>query len=722
VSEEGNTRVLVDNRSDLPDALVEDAVLDYFVENASIIGQSVSSVQTYDGGTLMHRAKFKPPSSIQEEIKLARMFADTDDDVGTAISAALATAFGEGMENFNEDEQVVSIYNSCARAANLDGVLKDIYREYLIAGQFTTVCLYRRRSFDYQPEGSDGRAKRSFNVSCPAIGVLHSEHIVPLGNDLFHTAPLGYDPLDNHILRRWLEEFFGDKTTAARKAEMRRQDPVSAALYVEAVQFKDPNLIATMPSRPVYRLNPNMVARTTMPKGEALHPHPLMTRDFALLEAKRLLNLMDHALLQGGMNFIVVAKKGTDERPALPDEVQNLQEVVRKASRSGVIVGDHRLSFEIITPSLDALLSKDKRRLLGRKIAQAILRIPEWATEEAQSEGFKGELEFIARVLAADRQDVRRHVYEEIESRNGGVVKDSAKLWFPKIVLQGTQYFTDYVLKLRDRGDIPRRWAVEAGGFDYDAALSEREREVKRGDDDILQPAAVPFTNPAVGPQDNNQGRPSGTSPNNGAPGADRRTSTPPRGKLVSRNAGETVRAFWNEDEETSYRAGENTNRILNEYHDTAEVGRITAQERDLLDCELPTRVGSLSMIPVNGEHDVGEQRIVRLTQGASIVVGERRDGAVVAKALIFREPEFDRLAAEEIALRWGFSIDGWNDDQEEDEPPPAEVEETAVADQPGLTLVVNTGDRTAMRKIVHTDPATGRIVSVEDVPIEGGQ
>jgi hypothetical protein len=671
MAEDGNGRALVDNRTDLPDHVVETAVLDFFAESASIVGQAVSQVSTYDGGSLMHRAKFKPPTSIQDEIKLARAFAERDDDVSNAISAAIAAAFGDGMENFSKEEHVVGLFNNVAREGNFDGLLKEMYREYLISSQFTTVSLYRRRTFDFQPEGGDGRAKRNYTISTPQVGVLHSEHIVPLGSDLFRTADLAYDPLDNQTLRTWLEEFFNERTSPARKAQMRREDPVSAAMFVEAVEFKDPDAIRSLPGRVVYRLNPRMVARTTMPKGEAAHPHPLMTRNFALLEAKRLLNLMDHALLQGGMNFIVVAKKGTDERPALPEEVRNLNEVVRRASRSGVIVGDHRLSFEVITPNLDALLAKEKRRLLGRKIAQVILRVPEWATDDAQAEGMKAELQFIARVIASDRQDIKRHVenviYQEVTDRNATVFKGAkAKLWFPKIVLESTNYFTDYVLKLRDRGDIPRRWAVEAGGFDYDAALSEREREIKRGDDDTLQPAAVPFSN--GGPQDNNNGRPPGTSPNNGAPGATVRNGDPqPRGRVITRNSGETVRAFWNEEEQASYRAGEITHAILEQYDDTAEVGRVTAQERDALAAEAPTRVGTLAVIPVNPNHEVGEIRAVRLTTGASILVGNRRDGAVVAKALVFREPEFNLLDAEETALRWGFAIDGWDDPQEDE-------------------------------------------------------
>ena len=71
----------------------------------------------------------------------------------------------------------------------------------------------------------------------------------------------------------------------------------------------------------LYRLNPRMVKRSTMPKGSWKYPRPPLTANFALLEAKRLLNLMDYALLQGGSNFLVVAKKGSDQRPAVPEEV-----------------------------------------------------------------------------------------------------------------------------------------------------------------------------------------------------------------------------------------------------------------------------------------------------------------------------------------------------------------------------------------------------------------
>jgi hypothetical protein len=139
-----------------------------------------------------------------------------------------------------------------------------------------------------------------------------------------------------------------------------------------------------------------MVKRTTMPKGAAPYPRPLLTANFALLEAKRLLNIMDYALLQGGTNYIVVAKQGSDQLPAQQPEIDNLVDQVRAASRSGVLVGDHRVDIEIITPKLDELLNPAKRKLIGRKIAMALLRIPEQVTDDAGNQGATNEMEFTA--------------------------------------------------------------------------------------------------------------------------------------------------------------------------------------------------------------------------------------------------------------------------------------------------------------------------------------
>lgn len=700
--------VLIDNRTDLPDAVVQDAVATYFVENSSLAGVSPTTFQTYaNEGSLLARTKFQTPANVYDEIKLSRELAERDDDVRSAVGMMIALAFSDGMENQHPEEKTVTLFNGLARHMNLDGVLKQMYREYLIAYQVTTVSLFTRRTAI--AIGDEGETEQ---MVAPVVGILPAEQIRPIGSDLFGTADLAFIP--DGKLATWLQEYFADTTTPARRAELRRLDPISAVLFTGPVQLDDEGTDLTGTGVIAYRLNPRMVARTCGPKDpSAPAPRPLMTANFALLEAKRLLNLMDYALLQGGMNFIVVVKKGTDERPALQPEIDNLEGIIRRAHRTGVIVGDHRLTVEIITPDLKELLSADKRNLLGRKIAMTLLRIVE---EVIQTDKNDAVLELMPRVISSDRHALRRHVenfvYDECAKRNRELTKGTARIWFPKIILQGTQFFTDYVLKLRDRGDIPRKAAVEAAGFDWEAGVEQRKRELEDDIDEVMAPAAVPFSSPDMGPQDNNTGRPTGTSPNNGRPGArpgSGQDNARPR-RTIQRVAGETVRAVLDEETGLTHRVGELTFAILDEYPER-EIGRVTALERDAIAASEPTRNGPLAIIPVNPAYDVSDVRAVRLAGGLSMLVGERRgDGALVAKALCFREPEFDSLTAEETALRWGFPIAGWRPDERQ---PLAEDEERA--EQQGSVIHLHLVGGKVKRTLEYDEH--GRIVGSSEEP-----
>jgi hypothetical protein len=695
--------VLIDNRTELPDEVVREAVESYWVENASLAG-SRSSFQTYAAeGSLLARSKFQAPRNVFDAIRLARDLAERDDDVAGTIGAMTAVAFGDGMRNFHEDEKTVDVFNEAARHMNLDGAFKRLYREYLIAGSVTSVSLYQRTTVDI--------GDREETIVAPLIGKLDAERIRVIGSDIFDNADLAYVPEPR--LERWLQEYHAPKTTPARRAEMRKLDPVSATLFLEPVKIENlDDFIGSYTD--AYRLNPTMAHRTSMPK-DGSYAQPPMTRNFALLEAKRLLNLMDYALLQGGINFIVVAKKGTDERPALQPEIDNLVEVVRRATKTGVVVGDHRLSFEIVTPKLDELLNASKRNLLGRKIAMALLRVPEHATEAPGQEGMRADIELIARVVTSDRQDIKRHVerfvYDETAKRNSDLVSNgSPRIWFAKVILQGSQYFTDFVLKLRDRGDIPRQFAAEAAGFDWEAGVAQRKRELAENIDETMTPAAVPFTNPAAGPQDNNSGRPVGGSSANGAPGSQPPATTKDNVRplrTVNKNAGETVKAFRDEETGETQRAGERTYEILAEYMQTREVGRITPIERRALDEGQPIMDGPTAVVPVNPGFVVTDIKAIRLAPGVSMLLGTRKgDGALVAKALSFREPEFDLLAAEETALKWGFPIEGWE-----------QLEEIAAAPAaPAPTIVIDTSRRT--RKTVRRD-ANDNIIGIDEEPID---
>lgn len=650
---ENPSRVVIDNRTDLPDEMVEGAVEDYFVEHSSLAWGHTTTFQTYAAeGSLLARRSFTTPTNVVDEIKLARSLAERDDDVAAVIGQLVALAFGEGMENQHRDERTKAIFDAIARDADLDMTLAECYRELLISSQINTAMLFTRDQIEYQLSGSTRTLKAS--VAVPLIGILHAENIRVIGNDIFRTGTLAYEP-DNEALRRWLDKFFDPNTSAAEKAEMGRKDRISANLFTGVIEVNalDYDIPPVWGGR-LYTLNPRMVHRSTFPKGGWKYPKPLMTRDFALLEAKRLLNIMDYALLQGGSNFIVVAKKGTDQRPAQRGEIQNLEQVVRQASRTGVIVGDHRLDFEIITPKLDELLNPEKRRLVGRKLAMAMLRQAEQGQEGESSEGVKADIEILARVATSDRRLVKRHIenrcYSETAKRNPKVFNQGyPSIWFPKIILQGTQYFTDFILKLRDRGDIPRSWGVAAAGFDWEAAVEQRRREMEAGDDEVMQPGSVPHSSPESGPQDNGPGRPAGSRDGGGQDQLQR-----PR-RVIQRNAGETIRAWYEDEAEMVVRMGEATQAVLEQYPDR-EIGRVTGTERSALELTETSQVGSTIYVPVNPDYAIRNPKAVRLDAGLSMIVGERMtDSAIVATLIAFREPEFDETAAENFVVRWGF-------------------------------------------------------------------
>lgn len=687
---------LLVNETDLPDDVVMDATRDYFVENASMAMGGQTNFQLYNQrqGSMLARSDYRTPTNVLDEIRLARNLAEYDDDVGAVMREVLALAFGEGMEHQHTDEKSLAIFNSVARNANLDHVFKEIYREYLISSQFTTAMLFTREQIEFTPRGAKESAETLVNA--PRIGVFHSENIRIVGNDMFGTGILAYDPPEER-LREWLEEYFSDRTTVARKAEMGREDRATANLFTGVINVED---MASIEDRPwawaatgkLFLLNPRLCFRTSMAKGTWKYPKPLLTANFGLLEAKRLLNIMDYALLQGGSNFIVVAKKGTDDRPAQPEEVQHLVEVVRRASKSGVIVGDHRLSFEIITPKLEELLNSEKRRLLGRKIAMRLLGIAERA-EESASNGEQADTEVLSRVVMADRRDIQRHVenniYPEVVKRNRSLLtKGPAGLWFPKVVLQGLNYFTDLVLKLRDRGDIARSTAVQIAGFDWDAEVAKRKQEVESGDDELMAPAAVPHSSPEAGPQDNNEGRPKGAGDGSKPdPAAPKRT--------ITRNKGETVKAWWDEELDEIVRIGEVTYAILEEYADTKEEDglRVSSLEREAIAAGEPVIRGGAAVVPVNiGVSVQDELRAVKLRNGLRMVVGYRRDNnAIIAVALDFREPEFSVHDVEARTARWGFGLPAL--------PAPEPVEETAVvpspppAPEPSVRLLIRDKD-----------------------------
>lgn len=662
--------LVVDNQSGLPDAQVFEALDSYF-ENTAAFGwaQGSQRYMSYQAqGSMLGRSQvYRPPSNVIEEIIFARDLAERDDDVGPAIDAILAAAYQTGYQNQHEDEQVAHTFDKLTEANQLRRVFKELHREWLISGQINTATLYVRDTFDIRPEGTSRVLTR--NVATPLIGTLPAEFIRVLGDDTFFNGELAYAPEGE--LADWLRTYFAAFTSPPTKHAMTMAYPVRAAMFTGQIptSYNDQDLFTQ--GATLYRLNPDIVHRTTMPKGEWKYPRPPLTRNLPLLEAKRLLNVMDFSLLQGAINYIVVVRKGTDQRPALPSELTNLQGVVQRAARSGVLVGDHRLNVDIIQPDLDGMLSETRRRMIGRKLALALLRVPEFGSDET-GQSVQAFIEMFQAAVTGDRADlidhVQRNVWNATMTRNARVFSrtDRPSIWMPKIVLQGQQFFNDYLLKLYDRGDLPRRYMVEYGGFAYDAVKAQKKLEMENNHDDIFQPPAVPFSaagggagSPNPGPNDNGGGRPRGSGPNNGAPNARPSTGTSPRPtRVIRRTRGDTIRAYWDDDLEQTVRIGEVTQRVIAEFPECT-LGRVTPIEQRAVAEGVTCQEGPVIVVPVADSPPITDLSVVRLGDGASLLTGRRQgDGAILTVALSFREPTWTLADAEDTALRWGFDID----------------------------------------------------------------
>lgn len=675
-----NETVVIDNRTDLED----EELRSFFVENTAMFGfgQETRYMSYPAEGSMMARSKWRPPRNVIEEITLARDMAERDDDISAAIGAILAAAYHGGYQNQHPDEQVEHTFEEmCEEDTGLLHVLHEMHRELLISCQLNTVKIFVRGSYDIRPENVTRVINRS--VAAPLIGVLPAERIRVLGNDFFGRGTLAYLPEGE--LAMWLREFWSKSSSPARKREMRMEDPLAAALFVGVAPTSAYEFDQLVTGMDLFLLNPSMVDRSTMAKGSWRYPRPLITRDFSLLEAKRLLNVMDHALLQGGINYIVVAKKGDEKKPATQNELTNLQGLVQRASRSGVIVGDHRINLEVIQPELKEMLNPDKRQMLGRKLAQAILRVPEFGSDETGN-AVQTFTELAQAVITDDRNLVvghlHRHVWRDVMKRNASVFgrTDRPTIWTPKVILQGMDFWTQYLLKLYDRGDLPRKYMVEFGGYDYGAVLAQKQREIENGHDMIFMPPNVPFTAPnqqnsptadpadpykfgvpngprpqpaTPAPNDNGSGRPRGsrTAPPGSPP--DRKRPT----RVIRRTPGENVRAEWDEGEGQVVRLGEITANVLGEYPD-AVLGRVTPAERDALEVGSTSNVGNVIVVPVNTGYRIRDVQAVRLTENFSMLAGNKDpDGAVVAAAFCFREPKVSLHEAEDMVLRWGYEI-----------------------------------------------------------------
>jgi hypothetical protein len=307
-------------------------------------------------GTLFQRDRYLTPASVFEQFGVARDAAESDDVVSGVADTTESLAFNR-MSFLVPDEEEEDVWNQLAGDLDLDSRLREMWRELFIFSQFYCVIWWGQKTYKVRGETPAGNARRKTfeNLSVPlGLTLLDPLKVVPVGGLLFNQDQLAYiaDPAEYDMLD-------------AAAANDPQADPLARQLILERFEPHEVERRALMnsgiPVIQLYRLNPANVFRHTLTRPQYQRFAAVRMKSvFEVLDLKAQLRQMDRAHLVGGTNFIVLVKKGTDQQPAKPMEITNLQAQVRTVAQVPVIVGDHRLSVEIITPKTDKTLEPER--------------------------------------------------------------------------------------------------------------------------------------------------------------------------------------------------------------------------------------------------------------------------------------------------------------------------------------------------------------------------
>jgi hypothetical protein len=449
-------------------------------------------------GGLFERDRFVTPPQVFEQMKLAAWAVERDDIVAGVLESTESLAFSKASF-FAEEEDEEDVYNQIAGDVDLDSRLREMWRELFTVSQFTAAVWWHTKTFKVRGRDPETgvRRKKQYTLRVPrAITLLDPLKVVPVGNTLFNQEQLAYvaDRAESSSIDRTL-------TKQAR-------DPIIERLFMGHYEPDRDELRELMEygierGDTLFLLNPATVFRHTATRPQYQRFASVrMTSIFELLDLKQQLRQMDRAHLIGGTNFIVVVTKGTDQLPARPEEVANLQAQVRSVGRVPILVGDHRLNVSIVTPALDHTLQPARYAVLDARITARLYQMfvtgAGGAGAVAADDSVKL-VKVIARGLESRRHMLLRsleaNIFDKIYDQNDDLISEPKLRFHPKsIALDFDADFAAFLLDLRSANDLSRETILSQFDLDQsdEARMVQRERETT----DLVFQTATPFNSP----------------------------------------------------------------------------------------------------------------------------------------------------------------------------------------------------------------------------------
>jgi len=496
VDRETGVSIIDDTGLDIERGTVWQSLVGQHPEVASLVRWSTNT-QPGGGrsGSLFERDRYVTPGSIFAQMKVAKDASEIDDVVSGVVEATESLAFTR-MSFIADDEDEEDVWNQVAGDLDLDSRLREMWREMFVCSQFYACVWYGKKTYKVRGDTPKGNQKRRTfaDLEVPlGVTIMDPLKVVPVGPMLFNQERLAY---------------IGSRSEEDVLQAAALGDPGADALASQIIEAKyvpddlERRMLGELgvPTDYLYLLNPRNVWRHTATRSQYQRFATVRMKSvFELLDLKHQLRQMDRAHLIGGTNFIILVKKGSDQMPAKPEEVANLQASVRTVARVPVIVGDHRLSVEIITPKTDHTLLPDRYNGLDARITARLYGMfmtGNFAAGAKNDDSIK-----LAKVVARGmesrrhqlRRSIERHIIKPTIEANEQLTGVPKLRFHPaRIDLTFDAALVQFLIDVRDRGDISRETYLNEIDVDqgHEAVLRERE---KLRFDKIFKPTNVPF-------------------------------------------------------------------------------------------------------------------------------------------------------------------------------------------------------------------------------------
>ncbi len=473
----GERSAVVINTTDLPSDMISAALGDSQPEVAAMIkwGRQIRR------GGLVERDKYLTPAGIYDQMRLAQEASENDDVVAGVLETTESLAFSK-MSVRCDDPDEENIWNQIMDDIDLDTRIREMWREMFSVSQFYAAAWWDIKDYKVTGRNKDTGVQRKKNfrgLRVPTgITLLDPLKIVPVGNFMFNQDQLAW------VANRE-EAHLYDNVLSGQEEDATIQRLLMGQYHPDEIEQARLGKMNIGGAANLYLLNPQTVWRHTATRSQYKPFADIRMKSvFELLDMKNLLRELDRALLLGATNFIVLIKKGSDKMPAQDAELLGLRNSVQTLSQIPVIVGDHRLEIEIITPKMDMSLQPEKYNTIDARITARLYGMFMTGNFAA---GAKGDdsmklIRIVARNLESRRNQIRRSIEREvlhkIWKRNDALANKPTLVFHPKsIAIDFDNGLAAFILDLLDRGWIPSATALEQVDFDIDEEAQKMERQ-----------------------------------------------------------------------------------------------------------------------------------------------------------------------------------------------------------------------------------------------------